>query len=148
MFIGWLHSCCCIPIFLGVTCWWSNYVNDHILLQSPNIKYIYIWISQAFGWLRFCWMKLPISPYLPSLLEQCQQLVGTSQKDMVGRQEFPLQTTEPPCKVYFFYKNKQIKRTEEQHTTSPIHIFIPDAWFCLYPTVSDDLVLTRPQASI
>jgi hypothetical protein len=93
-------------------------------------------------------MKLPISPYLPSLLEQCQQLVGTSQKDMVGRQEFPLQTTEPPCKVYFFYKNKQIKRTEEQHTTSPIHIFIPDAWFCLYPTVSDDLVLTRPQASI
>jgi len=74
--------------------------------------------------------EIPISPYLPSLLEQCQQLVGTSQKTWLVDGNFHYKPQNHHVKCIFFKKITINKRTEEQHTTSPIHIFIPDGWFC------------------
>ena len=131
----------CIPIFLGVTCWWSKYVNDHILLQSPSIIHIYvfIWISQAFWWLRFCWMKLPISPYLPSLLEQCQQLVGTSQKTWLvdGNFHYKPQNHHVKCMFFLHKKNKlkEQKNNKQHHPSISLFLTLGFVYIRLSPMI-------------
>ena len=105
----------CIPIFLGVRFWWSNYVNDHILLQSPNIIYtftvfIYLCIYLNLAGILMATVLLNETPHFP-VSPQPTWAVSTTcwniTKDMVGRWEFPLQTTEPPCKVHVFFDTKK-----------------------------------------
>ena len=116
---------------------WESHVDDlsmsmTIFCFNPQVLYIYMYLFESRrhfdGYGSVEWNSyFPVSPQPTwAVSTTCWNIT----KDMVGRREFPLQTTEPTCKVYFFKKITINKRTEEQHTTSPIHIFIPDGWFC------------------
>ena len=135
---------------------WGSHVDGltmsmTIFCCNPQILNIYIYIYLNLAGIWMATVLLNETPHFP-VSPQPTWAVSTTCWNITKRHGWStgISTTNhrTTMQSVFFYKNKQIKRTEEQHTTSPIHIFIPDAWFCLYPTVSDDLVLTRPQASI
>ena len=137
----------CIPIFLGVRFWWSNYVNDHILLQSPNIIYtftvfIYLCIYLNLAGILMATVllnEIPISPYLPSLLEQCQQLVGTSQKTWLvdGNFHYKPQNHHVKCMFFLHKKNKlkEQKNNKQHHPSISLFLTLGFVYIRLSPMI-------------